>query len=51
MSESDFSTTPERSGLEPELGGVFRDAPERSGLEPELGGVRSCRSEHVLHRT
>jgi ferredoxin len=35
---SDFSATPERSGLEPELGGVFRDAPERSGLEPELGG-------------
>ncbi len=28
----------ERSGLEPELGGVFRDTPERSGLEPELGG-------------
>ncbi|NEO97892.1 MAG: ferredoxin [Symploca sp. SIO2E9] len=35
---SDLSTTPERSGLEPELGGIFRDAPERSGLEPELGG-------------
>lgn len=28
----------QRSGLEPELGGIFRDAPERSGLEPELGG-------------
>ncbi|PIG95177.1 ferredoxin [Gloeocapsopsis sp. IPPAS B-1203] len=28
-----------RSQLEPELGGIFRDAPERSGLEPELGGV------------
>lgn len=27
-----------RSGQEPELGGVFRDAPSRSGLEPELGG-------------
>ncbi|GEM_PF-84078 len=27
-----------RSGLEPELGGFFRDAPERSGFEPELGG-------------
>ncbi len=35
---SDSSLTPDRSGLEPELGGVFRDAPERSGLEPELGG-------------
>lgn len=30
---------PERSGLEPELGGFWRDAPERSGLEPELGGA------------
>jgi ferredoxin len=29
----------ERSGLEPELGGMLRDAPERSGLEPELGGM------------
>lgn len=35
---SDFSPKSERSGLEPELGGVFRDAPERSGAEPELGG-------------
>ncbi|WP_416672649.1 ferredoxin [Egbenema bharatensis] len=31
------SDTP--SGLEPELGGHWRDAPERTGLEPELGGV------------
>lgn len=41
---SDFSPSPEdgednRSGLEPELGGLLREAPERSGLEPELGGV------------
>lgn len=36
---SDSSLTSEQSGLEPELGGVFRDAPERSGLEPELGGA------------
>jgi len=28
----------ERSGMEPELGGVLREAPSRSGLEPELGG-------------
>ena len=35
---SGVSSTPDRSGLEPELGGIFRDAPERSGLEPELGG-------------
>ena len=35
---TDFSPTPDRSGLEPELGGIFRDAPERTGFEPELGG-------------
>jgi len=28
----------ERNGLEPELGGVWRDEPERTGFEPELGG-------------
>ncbi|MDV3348793.1 ferredoxin [Leptolyngbyaceae cyanobacterium CCMR0082] len=28
----------ERSGLEPELGGLLRDTGNRSGLEPELGG-------------
>jgi ferredoxin len=27
------------TGLEPELGGILRDAPDRTGLEPELGGV------------
>nr|WP_290227657.1 ferredoxin [Trichocoleus desertorum] len=27
-----------RTGLEPELGGNWRDASQRSGLEPELGG-------------
>lgn len=40
---SDFVTPIEqemqRSHLEPELGGIFRDAPDRSGLEPELGGT------------
>jgi ferredoxin len=35
---SGIEQTPGRSGLEPELGGIWRDAPERSGLEPELGG-------------
>jgi ferredoxin len=46
---ADFSPNPDsdcpkssggadRSGLEPELGGIFRDVPERSGFEPELGG-------------
>ncbi|HEY9705145.1 MAG TPA: hypothetical protein V6C58_22095 [Allocoleopsis sp.] len=29
----------ERSGFEPELGGILRDDPERNGFEPELGGV------------
>ncbi|USR91803.1 ferredoxin [Phormidium yuhuli AB48] len=29
----------DRSGLEPELGGVLREYPERSGFEPELGGA------------
>ena len=29
----------QRSGLEPELGGVLRDLGDRSGLEPELGGA------------
>jgi len=28
----------DRSGLEPELGGVFREAIDRTGFEPELGG-------------
>ena len=36
---SDFSPI-EKSGFEPELGGVLRNAAEeRSGFEPELGGV------------
>ena len=29
----------EKSNLEPELGGTFRDNLDRSGLEPELGGI------------
>ena len=28
-----------RSGFEPELGGILRSDSQRSGLEPELGGV------------
>jgi ferredoxin len=44
---SDFSPTSERSGLEPELGGVFRDAPERSGFEPELGGTLRQKGVYV----
>ncbi|NES18324.1 MAG: ferredoxin [Symploca sp. SIO3E6] len=44
---SDSSREPERSGFEPELGGVFRDAPERSGFEPELGGVLRQKGVYV----
>lgn len=32
------SSEPERSGFEPELGGVLRDVTDRTGFEPELGG-------------
>lgn len=49
---SDFVPFPEdggteRTGYEPELGGVLRDAPERSGLEPELGGVLRQKGVYV----
>ena len=48
---SEFMTpsqqTNERTNLEPELGGILRDAPERSGLEPELGGVLRQKSAYV----
>lgn len=36
-----------RTHLEPELGGIFRDAPDRSGLEPELGGVLRQKGVYV----
>lgn len=38
---------PTRSGLEPELGGVWRDEPERSGFEPELGGLLRQKGVYV----
>ncbi len=41
------SHAPERSGLEPELGGFLRTAPERSGLEPELGGTLRQKGVYV----
>lgn len=44
---SGSSPTPERSGLEPELGGMLREASERSGLEPELGGVLRQKGVYV----
>lgn len=36
---ADFDRSPNRSGFEPELGGLFRNEPERTGFEPELGGI------------
>ncbi|MGV2830526.1 ferredoxin [Myxosarcina sp. GI1(2024)] len=44
---SDFSNTPNRSGLEPELGGVFREAEARTGFEPELGGALRQKGTYV----
>ncbi len=41
------STEITRSRLEPELGGIWRDAPERSGLEPELGGCLRQKGVYV----
>ncbi|AFY78398.1 MAG: ferredoxin [Hydrococcus sp. C42_A2020_068] len=42
-----FSPTPDRSGFEPELGGIFREVPERSGFEPELGGALRQKGVYV----
>lgn len=36
-----------RSGLEPELGGYFRNEPEFTGLEPELGGALRQKGVYV----
>ncbi|KKJ00043.1 ferredoxin [Prochlorothrix hollandica] len=36
-----------RSHLEPELGGVFRQGTERSGLEPQLGGTLGQKGVYV----
>ncbi len=33
----------EKSNLEPELGGIFRDNLARSGKEPELGGYNPAK--------
>ncbi|MEM8611992.1 MAG: ferredoxin [Cyanobacteria bacterium P01_H01_bin.105] len=42
---------PERSGLEPELGGLLRDAENRTGLEPELGGSLRQKGVYVDEAT
>jgi len=47
VSSQEAKATAEQSGLEPELGGIWRDAPERSGLEPELGGVLRQKGVYV----
>ncbi len=38
---------PNRSGLEPELGGSLRDQTSRTGLEPELGGTLRQKGVYV----
>ncbi len=35
------------TGLEPELGGIWRDNPERTGFEPELGGETRQKGVYV----
>ncbi len=42
-----IETEAERSGLEPELGGIWRDDPNRSGFEPELGGILRQKGVYV----
>jgi ferredoxin len=48
---SEKPLTPQRSGIEPELGGVLRSSPERSGLEPELGGQIRQKGAYVDETT
>lgn len=43
----DTSPAPQRSRLEPELGGDFRCSETRSGVEPELGGTLRQRGVYV----
>jgi ferredoxin len=40
-----------RSGFEPELGGLLREADGRSGFEPELGGVVRQKGVYVDEAT
>lgn len=42
-----FDSEINRSGLEPELGGLLRQPPERTGFEPELGGVLRQKGVYV----
>ena len=47
FSQSSPEPNTERSGLEPELGGVLRNNDQRSGLEPELGGMLRQKGVYV----
>ncbi len=44
---AEFNVPPDRSGHEPELGGIYRNFEDRSGLEPELGGEWRERGVYV----
>ena len=48
---NDFSSPPDRSGLEPELGGFLRNFSDRSGFEPELGGILREKGVYVDETT
>ncbi|XZO01814.1 MAG: ferredoxin [Microcoleus sp.] len=47
ISGIEIETAGDRTGFEPELGGVLRDAPDRTGFEPELGGVLRQKGVYV----
>ena len=44
---SNFTPNSEKTGLEPELGGILRDPGSRTGLEPELGGILRQKGAYV----
>lgn len=44
---ADFSSPPDRTGFEPELGGILRNLSDRTGFEPELGGLDRQKGVYV----
>lgn len=48
---SNLDSTPENSGFEPELGGIWRNNPDRTGFEPELGGKVRQKAVYVDEAT
>ncbi len=44
---ANFMSTPDRSGMEPELGGILRDSTAQTGFEPELGGILRQKAVYV----